>query len=127
MPFRHTFQDHFVHIEWYGLLTPADFAQLLQELPRIGRSLGYAPNILHTFDEVLEIRVDYAFLTSHSRQREAIYLPNKVKIATVSDRPMIYGLSRMIESINKSPLFEMHAFKLRAEAEAWLDGALTGQ
>jgi len=120
MPFRHTIQDHFVCIEWYGILTPADFAQLLQELPRIGRSLGYAPNILHTFDEVLEIKMDYELFWSHSRQREAIFLPNKVKVATVSDRPIVFGLSRMIESINQSPLVEMHVFKLRPEAEAWL-------
>jgi len=120
MPFRRTVQDHFVHIEWYGILRPADFAQLLLEVPRIGRSLGYAPNILHTFDEVLEIGMDFASLSSHSRQREAIYLPNKVKVATVSERLLVFGFSRMIELMNETPMMEMRVFKLRAEAEAWL-------
>ena len=66
--------------------------------------------------------IDYAAIASHSIARRRVQLPNACRSATVADRPLIYGVGRMFESMNNTDNLEMRVFERRAEAEAWLRG-----
>jgi len=120
MPFRLHIQAPLVHIEWYGELVNADFTRFLTELPKIGRQLGYAPNLLHTFDEVTDAHLHYDEANAQAEHRSRIALPNKIRSATVANRPLIYGFTRMFITLNSNPDIEMQVFSSQEEAHAWL-------
>jgi hypothetical protein len=98
---------------------------VLREMPLIADSLGHAPNMLHTFEEVTSLAIDFHAIMAHSHKRETLPIPNKIRAATVVTRPVMIGISRIFESLNGNPQIAMRTFADRAFAERWLAGLHT--
>jgi len=122
MPYTLKITDEFLGIEWYGVLTPQDLTAIGQDLPRIGRNLGHALHVLHTFDAVTRIDFDPLAAYHHTIRREDIHIPQAVKSAAVAKTPEVFAMARMMQELNRNPMIEMRVFDADADALAWICG-----
>ena len=120
MPFRIEILPEYVHVEWYGNLVNSDLFNLGMEMPRIGEQLRRAPNVLHTFEGVETVKLEVDAMQAHGRKLARTVLPNPSRTASFCDRPLVYGVARMMQSLNTNPMLQMEVFSSREEAIAWL-------
>lgn len=120
MPFRISLLPEYVHVEWYGDLLNEDLRAIAAELPKIGQQLRKVPNILHTFDKVDAVKLQFDAMHAHTRNLSRIALPNRSKTASYCDRPLVFGVARMMQSLNNNPALQMEVFSSLDEALAWL-------
>jgi hypothetical protein len=120
MPIRIEILPEYVHVAWYGSLVNEDLAMLGAEMPKIGQLLGKVPNVLHTFDEVSGIGLQFEAMHMHSRHLARIKLPNRSRTASVCNNPLSFGMARMMQSLNHNPDLVMEVFSTMDEALAWL-------
>jgi len=107
-------------VRWSGPLAREDLGRIFQELPEWSQSLGFAPDVIHLFDEVASIHFVFEDLIEHSRGRIWTPLPNKVKSAAVGSTPLTLGYARMFRALNANPLIRMEVFESETEARRWL-------
>lgn len=121
MPLRIEVLPDYVHVNWHGELVKQDLDLLSAEMPRIGRQLGHAPNVLHTFDGASGTSLHFDMLNSYSRNLRQIKLPNPCRAASVCTHPLGFGLARMMQLINQNPDVEMMVFSDKEAALRWLE------
>ncbi len=120
MPIRIEILPEYVHVTWYGSLANDDLALLGTEMPKLGIQLGKVPNVLHTFDEVTGIGMQFEAMHSHGRHLGRIKLPNRSRTASVCSNPLSFGMARMMQSLNHNPDLQMEVFSTMEEALRWL-------
>jgi len=123
MPFRSQVHEAYVHIQWHGTLIADDLRELGRELPRIGMQLRRAPDVLHTFDEVVETRLNFDVVHNYSAEVSKQQLPNSCRVASVGNNPTSYGIARMFQAMNANPNIEIEVFETVTDALAWLKSA----
>lgn len=120
MAYRIIRENSLVHVRWSGILSNQDLASLFEELPRASAEAGFAPPVLHTFDEVERVDIEPTALVRHSRDRVWTLLPNPIRSASVGASPLTYGYALMIKRLNANPMIEMEVFASVEDALAWL-------
>lgn len=121
MPYTHNIEDRIVHVCWYGAITQQDLDDFGSEMPRIGRSLGFAPDVLHTFAAVtgLGLKPIEAFTYSLRQNQEPI--PNPIRSAIVADTGEGEALATVFKELNRTPNLEMKVFADESAARRWLE------
>lgn len=120
MPYSHSIKEHYIHIQWHGELCNEDLRSIGAELPGISAKLGYAPNILHTFDEVTGGKIEPWSIFQHSLRREDTRLPNKAKSAAVAKTAKVHAITRLFMELNRNPNIVMEVFDDEEAAIRWL-------
>ncbi len=120
MPIRIQLLPDYVHVIWHGELSKEDLDTLSVEMPRIGRQLGHAPNVLHTFDETSGTSLRFEAMHSYGRDLRLVKLPNPCRIASVCTHQVGFGLARMMQLINQNPDLKMEVFSDKEAALHWL-------
>ena len=122
MPIRIEILPDYVHVSWYGKLVNQDLAVLSTEMPKIGEQLRKVPNVLHTFDEVEGMGLQFEAMHTHGRHLGRIKLPNPSRTASVCNNGLAYGMARMMQSLNHNPDLQMEVFSDMETALRWLKG-----
>lgn len=120
MAFKHTIHEDYIHIEWYGELTRSDLQELGSLIPELGFKMGYAPNVLHTFDAVTSASLQPWDAFQHSLRIEDARLPNRAKSASVAKHPAALAMASLFQELNRNPMLVMETFNTEEEAITWL-------
>jgi len=120
MPYAYTSKGRIVRVSWYGVVTQEDLKAFVADMPRVGRKLGFAPDVIHTFDGV----------TGHSFQPIAVYMytllqkqvqiPNPIRVAMVATTPEGQALAEVFKALNRMRNLEMDVFADEPAARRWL-------
>lgn len=120
MPYQLTQTDEFVHIEWSGEMTDEDLVALGQQMPEIATRLGYAPNALHTFDQVTGAQIKPWSIFEHSLRQKRLRLKNPIKCAWVVRTPAVRRMGQLAQELNRNPNLTLELFGSLSAAKAWL-------
>ncbi|AOS46446.1 hypothetical protein Verru16b_03552 [Lacunisphaera limnophila] len=123
MPIRIQLLPEYVHVVWHGELVNQDLEFLSAEMPRIGRQIGRAPNVLHTFEEVTSTSLRFDAMHIHGNRLRSVKVPNSCRIASVCHQPVAFGMARMMQLINQNPALQMQVFTELEPALRWLKDA----
>lgn len=123
MPYKATQTDGYVHIQWHGMLKAQDLLALAHELPRIGATLGYAPNVLHTFAGMTGTQIEPWSMLQHSLRRRDTPMPNPIRVAWVTDDAEIRRMGELFQELNRNPNIEISVFDAGAAAKIWMQAA----
>jgi hypothetical protein len=120
MPYTSTIEEGIVHVRWHGTLSKADFDSLAKDMPRIGRELGHAPNVLHTFEDTLGADFEPISAYQYSLRQKQAKIPNPVRAAIVVSSPKGEAMASIFKTLNRTPNLEMRVFADEAVARLWL-------
>lgn len=119
MPYAHSIEGRIVHVRWHGSICEADLDRFAAEMPRIGCSLGRAPDVLHTYAEVVAgLPPAEAFL--YSLRGDPPPIPNPIRVAMVANTPECEALASVFKTLNRTPNLEMAVFADEPAARRWL-------
>ena len=120
MPYTHTIKDRIVHITWEGIVSKEDLQSIGKLMPRLSGELGFAPDVLHTFDAVTGYGFPpiAAYMLSLLRKRVAIPIP--VRSAVVVKTKEAKGLAAVFKALNRSPNLTMELFDNEESALRWI-------
>lgn len=120
MPYVLTKKESYVHLDWSGTITTQDLKSIGKDLTGVMAEWGYAPHVLHTFDQVEAMDFGPWGMFMHSLLREDTILPNKSKSAHVAKSEKAQSVCKMFRELNRNPDIEMQLFDNEAAAIAWL-------
>ena len=120
MPFSCTVEEYCVHVAWRDAISVGDLRSFGQEMPRIGRTLGRAPDVLHTFEAVTGLGFDPAAAYEYSVRQKAVAIPNPIRAAMVATTKENEYLATLFLKLNRAPNLDMRVFFDEASARAWL-------
>ncbi len=120
MPFSHAIDGRVVQVAWYGAVTAEDLAALEQEMPVLSRGLGFAPDVLHTFDGVTSAEFSPTAAFASSRRMQQVAIPNPIRVAMVVVTKENEFLATLFKTLNHSPSIEMKVFFEEVSARRWL-------
>jgi hypothetical protein len=109
-----------VHVSWHGLIAQADLDSFSKEMPRIGRGLGFAPDVLHTFEAVTGLGFDPAAAYQYSHKQRQVEIPNPIRAAMVVTTKESEYLATVFMKLNRAANLEMQVFFDEASARHWL-------
>ncbi len=89
-------------------------------MPRIGRTLGFAPNVLHTFAPEAELGFDPTVAYHYSLQQRQVVIPNPVRAAIVATTKESEYLANVFKSLNRVSNLELQVFFDETSARRWL-------
>ncbi|ACB77340.1 hypothetical protein [Opitutus terrae] len=120
MPYQFTQTDEFVLIEWCGEMTDEDLVALGRQMPQIATKIGYAPNVLHTFDQVTGAQIKPWSIFEHSLRQKRLRLKNPIKCAWVVHTPEVRRMGQLAQELNRNPNLTLELFDTLAAAKTWL-------
>ncbi len=120
MPYTLHLHDHLAHIKWHGSLTADDPQRILEEFPRLTYQLGYAPDFLHTFDEVTALQFSLPELPSSSRFPLLLRPERQVRCAAVARGPLHLTIARLFHTQFREPSLDTRIFPSKEAALHWL-------
>ena len=120
MPYSCTIEGRIVHVSWHGLISQEDFDSLGKDMPRIGRKLGFAPDVIHTFEAVTELGFEPAAAYQYSLKQKQVEIPNPIRAAMVTTTRENEYLVTIFKMLNRTTNLEMKVFPDEASARHWL-------
>jgi hypothetical protein len=120
MPFTCAIEGPVLHVCWYGAITHQDLDAFGAEMPRIGRSLGMAPDVLHTFVAITGLGLEPIEAFTYSLRHNQEPIPSPIRSAIVTDSGEGEALATVFKELNRTPNLEMKVFRTEAEARRWL-------
>jgi len=120
MPINCTIEGRIVHIAWSGTIAKEDLESLGNEMPQIGRKLGFAPDVLHTYDGVTGVSFEPVAAYQYALQQKQILIPSPVRSAMVVTTKESEYLATIFKTLNRTPNLEMRVFYDEASARRWL-------
>ncbi len=120
MPYEFSLYPQLVHIRWHGILVQEEVSALLVELPRLIRPAKELPPLLHTFEEVQALQLNHAPYFSPFTRSQSPFPSRVVRMALVTNRPMLLGVERLFQPLPVGPRWELQLFPNRPEAVDWL-------
>jgi hypothetical protein len=120
MPFTCTVEDRLVRVSWSDLVTREDLDAFAEEMPRLGRSLGFAPDVLHCFEAVTGFTFDPTEAFHYSRKQRQVEIPNPIRVALVATTKENEYLATVFKTLTKVSNLEMHLFFDEPSARRWL-------
>ena len=122
MPYTHTVEDRILHFSWFGVLSLEDLQTFGRNMPGLVASLGFSPNILHTFDEMKGYSFQPIMVYMFSLLRKRAKIPHPVKSAAVAKTPEVLAVARLFKAVNHSPNLTIEVFSTDEAARVWLAG-----
>ncbi len=121
MPYSYTIDGRIVRVAWHGVVAKEDLESFGAAMPQVGRSLGFAPDVLHTFDGVTghSFQPIAAYLYSLLQKRERI--PNPVRAAIIATDRQGMALAKVFTTLNRTRNLEMRIFADEPSARSWLE------
>ncbi|MBE2213607.1 MAG: hypothetical protein IAE82_07035 [Opitutaceae bacterium] len=120
MPYTATVEDRIIHIAWEGVIAPDDLEGVDREIPRLAAELRFAPNVLHTFDQVTGRSFDPMAAFAVSQKRKYRRIPVPVRAALVVKSPEATRIAEVFVALNRTPNLTMERFPSEKAARAWL-------
>ena len=120
MPYVLTKKESYVHLDWFGTITTNDLKSIGKDLTKVMAERGFAPHVLHTFDQIDGMDFGPWAMFMHSLLREDTLLPNKSKSAQVAKSEKARSVCKMFRDLNRNPDIEMQLFGDEPSAIAWL-------
>ncbi len=120
MPFTCTIEGRLVRVLWRDLVTPEDLDAFAEEMPRIGRSLGFAPDVIHVFEAVTGFTFEPIEAYRYSRKQRQVEIPNPIRVALVATTKESEYLATVFQTLTKVSNLEMHIFFDEPSALRWL-------
>lgn len=120
MPIRIEARPRYVHVQWSGLVIPADLDTLFKDLPHVARANGVPPLVLHTAAPDATMLLGAWHAAEYSERRARTSIPGAVKVAFAGGGPVCMALARGFRSFNANPNLSMEVFPGEVEAVAWL-------
>ena len=121
MPYTHTIEGRIIHIAWSGRITKDDLAKLGRELSQIAGKLHFAPNVLHTYDDSIELGFELTEIHHYSAAAKQVKPPVPIRAAMVSISMESEYISTLFKMLNRIENVEMRVFCDEASARLWLD------
>ncbi len=120
MPYSYTTEGRIVHVSWHGLVTKDDLVAFGVDMPRVGQELGFAPDVLHTFDAVTGHSFQPIAAYMYSLLQKRVRIPNPIRAAIVATTPEGAALAKVFTTLNRTRNLEMKVFANEAAARRWL-------
>ncbi len=120
MPFTHTVENRLLHFRWHGVISRKDLQTFGRNMPGLVASLGFSPNILHTFDGMKGHSFQPLMVYMFSLLRKRAQIPAPVKSAAVAKTPKVRAIARLFKACNHSPNLTIEVFESEEAARAWL-------
>ena len=120
MPYSYTIEGRLVHVSWHGMITKEDLVAFGVDMPQVGRSLGSAPDVLHTFEAVEGHRFQPIAAYMYSLLQKRVEIPNPVRAAIVAVTQEAEALATVFKTLNRTRNLEMKIFANEAAARLWL-------
>ena len=121
MPYSYIIEGRVVHIVWSGVISKEDLQSVGKAMPRLAAELGFAPDVLHTFDTVIGHSFQPLAAYMFSLLRKRVEIPNPVRSAAVATTPEGKSMARMMATLNRNHNLEMKVFASEEAARRWLD------
>ncbi len=109
-----------MHVSWSGTISTEDLESFGATMPRVGRELGFAPDVIHTFDDTTGFSFQPVAAYHHSQQSRHLQIPNPVRAAIVTDTQEGEALATVFKTLNRTPNLEMKVFSNQTAARLWL-------
>lgn len=119
MPFEIRFENEIIHLTYSGHVTKAEIMESAAEIARLEATLARRPDQITDLTPIVKRETDYETLLAVSQEWPASH-PNSFRMAMVAPTALSHGLSRMFQSLVRSPQVEIQIFKLKEEAAAWI-------
>jgi hypothetical protein len=123
MPYTYALEDRLVHITWSGVMAKEDLQAFGKDMPRIAAELGFAPDVLHTFDGVTGYSFPPIAAYMLSLLRKRVEIPTPVRSASVARTPEARAVAKMFAELNRTRNLEMRVFDDEASARRWISRA----
>lgn len=120
MPYAYTVEERIVHVSWHGVITAGDLETFGVEMPQVGRQLGFAPDVIHTFEGVTGNAFQPIAAYIYSLQQKRVPIPNPVHVAIVATSPESEALATVFKTLNRASSLEMKVFANETAARLWL-------
>ena len=120
MPYTYTIEDRIVHIAWAGVISKDDLQSIGKDIPRLAGLLGFAPDVLHTFDGMTGYSFQPIAAYVLSLVRKRVTIPHPVRSASVAKTPEMQKMARFFQSLNRTKNLEMEVFESEGAARHWL-------
>lgn len=120
MPYTYTVENRLVHIAWSGIVSKEDLRAIGLEMPRLAASLGFAPDVLHTFDAVTGYGFQPIAAYMLALLRKRVVIPHPVKSASVATTPEMRRLAQIFITLNRNHNLVMKMFDTEETARRWL-------
>ncbi len=120
MPYSYTIEGRLVHVSWHGMITKEDLVAFGADMPQVGRTLGAAPDVLHTFEAVEGHRFQPIAAYMYSLLQKRVEIPNPVRAAIVAVTQEAEALATVFKTLNRTRNLEMKIFANEAAARLWL-------
>ena len=120
MPYVCTIEGCIVHAAWRGTIVPEDLEAFGADMPRIGRRLGFAPDVLHTFEAVTGLGFEPAAAYQYSLKQKQVEIPNPIRVAMATTTKENEYLATVFKMLNRATNLEMEVFPSEAVARRWL-------
>ncbi len=120
MPYSYAIEGRIVLVAWFGVVGPEDLVAFGREMPELGRDLGFAPNVLHTFDGVTGVGFEPAVIYEYSQIQRQTPVPNPIRVALVAKTKANEYLAAVFKTFNHTPNLELEVFAGEAAARRWL-------
>ncbi len=120
MPYSLTVEGRIVHVCWTGVVAKEDLDSFGEAMPRVGRDLGFAPDVIHTFETTTGFSFQPVAAYLYSEQLRQVQIPNPIRAAIVTDTQEGEALATVFKTLNHTPNLEMKVFANEAAARLWL-------
>ena len=120
MPYSHTTEGRILHVSWHGMVTKDDLVAFGADMPRLGRELGFAPDVLHTFAAVTGHSFQPIAAYMYSLLQKRVQIPSPIRAAIVATTQEGEALATVFKTLNRTPNLEMKVFANEAAARLWL-------
>ena len=126
MPYTYTIEDRIVHIAWGGVISKDDLQAIGKDMPRLARELGFAPDVLHTFDGATGYSFQPIAAYALSLLRKRVVIPYPVRSASVVTTPEQRSLAKIFKALNRTHNLTMGIFDSEEAARRWIGSKATG-
>ena len=120
MPYSYIVEKRIVHVRWQGVIGEGDLQSFGTDMPRVGRQLGFAPDVIHTFEAATELGFDPAAAYQYSVRQKQVEIPNPIRAAIVVASKENEYIATVFTMLNRATNLEMKVFFDEAEARRWL-------
>ena len=120
MPYSYIIEGRTVRVDWQGLVTKDDLVAFGADMPRIGQQLGFAPDVLHTFEAVTGSNFQPIAAYLYSLLQKRVEIPNPIRAAIVAMTAEGEALAKVFTALNRTRNLEMKVFANETAARRWL-------
>ena len=122
MPYRIYHAGDVLRIDLAGIVTNAEFAEMVGKVNQLESSGPVVPHRIADFSQSSELIISYPAIMAAAQLRKALKFPNNFRSAIVATLPGHVSVARTFATLNDHPQISIRVFPTLAEAQAWIAG-----